>query len=548
MKANINPLTKEVFQNDQKEKITFKHVSPATIKVRNKYPSDDTPISERRKDLAMEEDYPWEQKIPKEHELKILLINPPAAIAYGNYKAAAKVGASPQMPLGLLYLATVLDQAGHKVKVIDCDIDNIALKDIFKTIEQEQPDVVGLTATTPIFLSAKEVIKQIKIKFPEIITLMGGYHFTALPIQSMQNSLTDYGIYGEGEATITHLINYLGKIKSLNENPDYDFLKSIKGLLVRCKDKIIVNEKRPLLKNLDRLPYPKREYLRYKKYLWSVPGEGMVPVTSITTQRGCPFQCIFCGAQTMFPGLRLQSIPRIIGELKYVVNELGIKHIQFQDDTLTLNRRKVEEMLAAIEKEELKFTWEGYTRANTIDKELLEKMQNSGLNRLSFGVETGNEKILKAIKKGVGLESYKKAYQLCHELGIETRCSLMFGHPFETKETIKSTMKFANSLKCYQAYINITTPYPGSELLELARKKYGGINLLTEDWTEYRRYGNSVMTMNDLTTDDLIKLQKWGYRKFYLRPHIIWYNVRRAGFKAAIVNGIAFFKSVILKE
>ncbi len=124
----------------------------------------------------------------------------------------------------------------------------------------------------------------------------------------------------------------------------------------------------------------------------------------------------------------------------------------------------------------------------------------------------------------------------------------MLGHPFETKQTIRETIDFAKSLKCYQAYINITTPYPGCELHAMAKSGYGGLRLLTDNWKEYRRYGNVVMEMNDLTADDLIEYQRQAYREFYLRPNIIWYNVVRAGFKAALINSWAFFSSVIMKK
>jgi len=239
----------------------------------------------------------------------------------------------------------------------------------------------------------------------------------------------------------------------------------------------------------------------------------------------------------------------VMDEIELVVKKYGIKHIMFCDDTLTLNRDKVLDMCDEIKKRNLNFTFEGYTRANTIDKSLLIRMRDAGLVRLSFGVESGNQKILDAIKKGITLDQLKEAYRLCDELGIETRCSLMIGHPFETKKTIEETIKFVNKeLKVYQAYINITTPYPGSELYDLAKRGYGGLKLLSDDWSEYRRYGNSVMEMNDLRVDDLIKLQKRLYMKFYLRPKIIWYNLRRAGLKAAFVNGIAFFKSMVAKK
>lgn len=503
------------------------------------FPSDHESIQDRRRQTAQEDMYPWEQKttVP----LKILLINPPATVAYGSFKAAAKAAASPQMPLGILYIAGVLRATGHYVEVIDCDIDGFDAFSIVDEIISRKPDIVGLTATTPIISSAFEIIHQVKQK-TNIITWLGGYHITALPVQTMHQSMVDYGFYGEAEATVVELANLLAVSIS---DPDFEQLKVINGLLFRHQGEVIINPKRALIKDLDRIPFPARDLLRNEKYIWSVPQKGFVPVTAITTQRGCPFQCIFCGAQTMFPGMRYHSIDRIINELSYIANNLGIKHLHFQDDTLTINRKKILEMVNAIQNNNIIFTWEGYTRANALDEELLIEMKKIGLNRLSFGVETGNEQILKAIKKGIPKEAYHTAYKLCSKHDIETRCSIIIGHPYETKKTVRETIEFACELECYQAYINIATPYPGSELLELARQGFGGIKLLTEDWAEYRRYGNSVMEMNDLTADDLVTLQKWAYRKFYLRPKIIWYNVRRAGLKAAVLNGVAFFQSVI---
>jgi radical SAM superfamily enzyme YgiQ (UPF0313 family) len=120
----------------------------------------------------------------------------------------------------------------------------------------------------------------------------------------------------------------------------------------------------------------------------------------------------------------------------------------------------------------------------------------------------------------------------------------MIGHPFETKDTAEETVRFVNSLDVYQAYINISTPYPGSELYGMARKGIGGLSLLTNDWKEYQRYGNPVIRVNDLTPDDLKKLQRKAYQRFYLRPKIIWYNLKRAGVGAAVVNSLAFVKSI----
>jgi hypothetical protein len=121
----------------------------------------------------------------------------------------------------------------------------------------------------------------------------------------------------------------------------------------------------------------------------------------------------------------------------------------------------------------------------------------------------------------------------------------MIGHPHETHESIQRTITFVNSLAVHQAYVNISTPYPGSELYLMAKKHIGGLKLLTEDWKEYCRYGSPVLQVNDLLPADLIRYQRWAYLRFYLRPRIIWYNVRRAGMRAALVNAFAFFRATV---
>ena len=467
--------------------------------------------------------------------MKILLVHPPAMEVYGRFKPAAKLAAQPQMPLGILYIGAVLEQNGHQVEIIDSDVDHMGPVEIVEYVDRNHPDVVGVTATTPMYPGARQILSSVKEKHPQITTILGGYHLTALPEQTMAESATDIGVHGEGEQTIIELIT------ALEQNTD---LEPIEGILYHQDGSVIETCPRVPVRDLDTLPFPARHLVRYQKYIWSVPGKGLVPVTTIMTQRGCPFQCVFCGVQTMFPKVRYRSVGNIIDELEHIVTNLGIHHVQFSDDTLTLKADKVRAMCAEIRRRNLKLTWEGYTRADVINKDLLKEMKAAGLVRVSFGVESGDQKVLDAMKKGTKLEQYRQAYQWCDELGLETRCSVMLGNAYETKQTVQSTIDFIRSLKVYQAYINIATPYPGTDLLEMARKGEGGLRLLTENWAEYRRYGNAVMEVNDLTREDLILLQRTAYRKFYFRPHIIWKNVKRAGFRAAVNNAAAFALSV----
>jgi len=196
----------------------------------------------------------------------------------------------------------------------------------------------------------------------------------------------------------------------------------------------------------------------------------------------------------------------------------------------------------------LELTMEGWTRPNTVDEEVLRLMKKAGFVQLSFGIESGDTEILKIIRCDVKKEDVQKAFTMAKGVGLETKGFVMIGHPYETKQTANNTLKFIKNLKnCDQIYINIATPYPGTKLHEMAIKEEGGMHLLTENYAEYRKYGNAVIEVNDISREDLIGLQKKGFIMFYFTPQRIIYNIQRAGLKSAAINSLAFLKSVVGK-
>jgi radical SAM superfamily enzyme YgiQ (UPF0313 family) len=346
----------------------------------------------------------------------------------------------------------------------------------------------------------------------------------------------DFGIAGEGEITAKELLDSVADKKPF---------ENIKSLVFRKQGSIVINDKRPLIENLDILPFPARDLLDTKKYTFSVPKKGIVPLTMMSTSRGCPYECVFCASKTIWGrNTRFRSAENVAREIKEVYDS-GIQYIAFSDDTFTLNRKRVFDICNEIIKSGMDIKWQMMTRANLIDEEMLALMKKAGLVRMSIGVESGNPEILLKIKKGVTLKEVENAYRIADKIGIETRGSIMLGHPYETRETALETLNFAKNLKeCKQMYINVATPYPGTEFNEMAKKGEGGIKLLTDKLSEFRRYGNAVIDVNDLTGKDLIKLQKKGFWMFYLTLPRIWYNIVRAGPKAAARNIIAFIRSL----
>lgn len=471
--------------------------------------------------------------------MKVLLVAPPWLHIYGDFREAAKIGCvSP--PLGLMYLGGAVRSAGAECRIVDMQSEQVDLPGLLEIIEQEQPDLVGITATTPVYENARILVDRIRERFADPWIALGGVHATIMGRTVIEECpQLDLQVCGEAEGTIAEIIEALR-----GERP----LENINGVLVRREGQIIENPPRPLRENLDTIPFPARNLMDPDLFRHYLPDRGYVCYAGLFTARGCPFECTFCSQHTMYGRrVRWHGVDRVIDELKYITGEMGIDHVIVMDETLTLNKPRLLKICRRIEEEGLQFTWEGWTHAATIDEELLVAMKRSGLIRLSFGIESGDPEILYSIRKSVTLEQIRTAFQLAERVGIETRGSAMLGHPGETKRSAWRTIRFLRGLReCQQVFLNVACPYPGTELYRKAVSGEGGMKLLTNDYSEYTRYGNPVIAVNDLSAKDLKRLQSLGLLYFYLTPRRIWYNlVKRVGLKSGMVNALAFVKGTV---
>jgi anaerobic magnesium-protoporphyrin IX monomethyl ester cyclase len=429
--------------------------------------------------------------------MKVTLVNPPTK--------GWSVSKAKTVPLGLAYIASYLEKAGCKVRIIDLNISGN------KKLE-ENSDIVGITATTPVIYEALEVAKQAKGR--GAITVLGGPHPTSLPDESLNSPFVDYVVRGEGESAMKELCDAIAIGRDI---------KDVKGISYKKNGHIIHNPLRPYIHDLDELPFPAYHlFPPLNKYTNPSPLLGTEsPSASMVTSRGCPYNCIFCYKGTYGRKWRARSPKNVLAEWEYLVKELGVKEICIEDDAFNINIQRSIEICQLIIDKNLIIPWSTPSgiRANLVNKNLLTKMKESGCYRVAFGVEVGTQEMLKRIDKGLTLEQIRNAFRLCAEVGLETVAFFMMGNPGDTEESMEATIKFAKELNPDYAQFNSTTPYPGTRLFDLIKKDG---KLLVTDWSSYSVHTKTGFFEYGKINQELIqKMVKRAYRSFYLRPQYV---------------------------
>ncbi len=473
----------------------------------------------------------------KSNKMKLQLIFPAWCLTFGKFKGVAKA-ASSFPPLNLCYLAAIAKKEGWEVEIVDAEVEELDLDEIVEKVRDYKADLVGITSTTPFYYNATELASAIK-KTMDVPLIIGGVHASILREEAFHESF-DYLFVGEAESTFQEFLHSFAEGKGG---------KDVKGIMRRVDGKVEFYGEANKVTNLDDNPWPARELLKIDKYFVGTL-KGRLNYTSLFMSRGCPFKCVYCASDLYGTKVRKRKLERVMEELEHVVNDLGLKHIYFLDDTLTLDRKFILEVCEEIKKRNIVFTFEGGTRANLWDEELVKVLKECGLIRISFGLETADPEVRKIIKKEVDMKHYLEANKLNHKLGIETINSVMLGLPGETRESIENTVDFlCKAREIEHATYSIAIPYPGTELLRMAKANQHGLKLIDTDFANYQRYGSAVMEINGIKPEELVELQKKGLRRIYS----CWWRfipmLRRHGIKALLPFGFDYLKGLIgIKE
>ncbi len=433
-------------------------------------------------------------------------------------------------PLGLGYMASVLRNAGHRVGLLDCINDGIKGDALAAIFSETSPELVGITAMSAGYPQVVETCKLVR-KSCNAKIVIGGPHATALSEPTLRETGADFVIIGEGEKTVVELAAALEKKSTC--------VKKVDGLAyIDGNGKFTKTKQRALIENLDELPFPAWDLMPPDKY--SNAPHGMLvkslPVATIVTSRGCPYDCSFCASNGIWHRqFRMRSPKNVVDEIEFLTRTFGVREIHIEDDNFTLVKRHAMNICKGIIERGIKISWTcpNGVRADALDLELLRTMKESGCYLLSFGIESGSDALLKRHSKCINKSRIRNAIGLCKRVGIETSGFFIIGLPGETKETIDQTIRFSKELDLDRAHFSIFTPMPGSRLWNEMKDK------INASWDKFSLV--DVAYSSEIPEEELKREQKRAFYSFFMRPKIMLGMLRY--FRPSLLGSI--FKKII---
>jgi anaerobic magnesium-protoporphyrin IX monomethyl ester cyclase len=410
-------------------------------------------------------------------------------------------------PLGLAYVCAAVETwAGAEVNLVDAVAGKNTLDETVAEVVRFQPDILYIAAGTSTLRRDIRFLSRCKEELPGLTTAVMGTHVTVLPGDAFVEPGADFGIRGEPERTAAELAAALADGKPVED---------VLGLAIRRNDSYESTPDRPLIAELDEIPHPARRF--FKPYVYSPPFTRGTRFDVLITSRGCPYRCNYCSTSAYYgKKIRFRSADDVVAELREMVEVEGVTQVGFWDDTFTIGKRRVMEICDRIEESGLEFEWMCMSRVDTVDEEMLAALRRAGCYLILYGVESGSQRVLDAMKKEITLEQTERAFEMTYDAGIEAAAFFMFGNLEETEEDIRATIEFAKKLKASFASFNIATPYPGTELYETVKDE---LNTDMEGMNARR----AALGDKELLESYISR----AYREFYVRPSYVWRRLRR---------------------
>lgn len=430
--------------------------------------------------------------------------------------------------LGLLYVAAVLRKGDHQVGTFDLINDRQARVDL------STPDVVGITCVSAQFNAGLHLAQEAKAQGK--FTLMGGSHPTFTVDETLGTGAVDFVIRGEGEYSVLELVN---RLEGNGHGADFSDIPGI-SWLDRTTGRVINNPPRPLIQELDELPFPARETLNMKPY--KDFKLAYRPAVNVVTSRGCPHNCSYC-VSTLISGAayRMRKVSCVVDEIELLLKEYGFGSIFFSDDNLTASPKRTRELCQEIQQRGLRFKWWCMSRVDTLIKneEMVREMAEAGCHQMFLGLESPKDHVLQLYNKRVKASDEVEAVRLLKKYGIKVHGGFMIGAPNETREDIEATIDFPRKLKMEYAQFGIATPLPGTRFYQETYPR-----LKTRDWDQFDGF-HALFDTDHLTSEEIESLMKRAFIRFFTSPHklLSYLSPRKIGstlLKIKFVLGLLF--------
>lgn len=423
-------------------------------------------------------------------------------------------------PIGLMYVAASLKEKVRNVSIIDAPASDLNPQEILDLLIAMKPNYVGFSVYINQVNSTMKFSKMIKEVLPNTKIIFGGPHTSFFAKNILTDcQYVDYCIIGEGDYSTVQLIKADHSSKSLKEIP---------GLAYRHRNNIQINQNSPPIKELDKLPFPARGLTPNENYRSTEILGRKKNFTAMMASRGCPHNCTYCDSAARWNRkINFRSPENVIQEMIEVQNRFKIKYIRFIDDYFTSKKNWIINFCNLYQENNLKIKWQCSCRIESINEEVVEKMKKAGCEIISLGIEFGNERIRSLVGKKFTNDQVKTATRIIKKAGIKVYGLFMLGYPTETLQTIYETIELATNINIDMAGFSIVTPYPRTKLFQYCEEN----NLLrTYNFDEYGTANEPVFYHDNLTAKQLLDLQSYAKKKFYLRPKIILRGLRNFKF------------------
>ena len=446
---------------------------------------------------------------------RILLVNAPFFSLYGP----SKVAVSHYFPLGIGYIASYVNKHGYDVELLVESGDVDVFRALRRALKTHKYLFVGISTMTTAFGEAVRLARVVRESAPGTPVVAGGPHITAMG-GSILAEQPEFDILCVGEGEITSL-----ELARAIDSGRKDF-GDIEGVIWRGKDgKIIASPRRPLHTDLDDFPHPARDLVDFSQFsIHSHVRGGKGRGAALFTSRGCPFGCIFCSAHlTCGKKVRYHSEDYVLEELKLLRDRFAVEYAWFQDDTLTVNRKRTRRLCDRIRQENLGMTFGCFSRVDVFDDEMARILSGAGVRMVTFGIESGVPEILEKIGKQTDLQQAKSAVECCRKYGIRAIASFVVGFPFETREDIRKTIEFGKGLDASILMFNPLVPFPGTVLFHDEIHKPSSV----DGWTRFLTTNKPPFDMcPEVPARELKAMVERAHLLYYLRPRRIWHALR----------------------